>query len=44
MNPSLLSDNFLNESGASTGIERTSETREDLKKVVLPKWWIEVTH
>jgi hypothetical protein len=43
MNPSLLSDNFFNESGAATGIERTSETWEDLKKVVLPKWWIEVT-
>jgi len=44
MNPSLLSDNFLNESGGATGIERTSEAWEDLKKVVLPKWWIEVTH
>ena len=34
MNPSLLSDNFFNESGAATGIERTSETGEDWKKVV----------
>jgi len=33
MNPSLLSDNFLNESGAAMGIERTSEAWEDLKKV-----------
>jgi hypothetical protein len=40
----LLSDNFLNESGAATGIERTSEGWEDLKKVVLPKWRIEITH
>jgi hypothetical protein len=44
MNPSLLSDNSLNEGGAATGIERTSEAWEDLKKVVLPKWRIEVTH
>src|SRR5215470_2382107 len=33
MNPPLLSDNFQNESGAAAGIERTSETWEDLKRV-----------
>jgi hypothetical protein len=44
MNPPLLSDNSSNVSGAATGIERRFETWEDLQKVVLPKWWIEVTH
>jgi|HubBroStandDraft_2_1064218.scaffolds.fasta_scaffold1094487_1 hypothetical protein len=32
MNPSLLSDNFSNESGAATGIERTSEAWEGFEE------------